>query len=58
MAALTGQTIASTYPQLLKTAAGGLSASPTVVEDGDGTSSALSISTLGASVIGALGCVW
>lgn len=55
MAALTGQTIASTYPQLLKTAAaGGISGSPTVVEDGDGTSSALSISTGGASVAGTL----
>lgn len=56
MAALTGQTIASTYPQLLKTAAaGGVSATPTVVEDGDGTASALSISTGGASVAGTLG---
>ena len=50
MASLTNQTIASTYPLLLKISDTGVNASLKAVEDGDGTSSALMISTEGIAV--------
>ena len=45
MATLAGNTIASTYPLLLKIASNGLDTNMRTVEDGDGTDSALSLAT-------------
>lgn len=45
MATLAGNTIAETYPLLLKIASGGIDGDLRIVEDGDGTESALSIAT-------------
>ena len=47
MASLTDSTIASTYPLLLKVSDTGFSGSLKTIEDGDGTSSALQLSTAG-----------
>jgi len=50
MPALTGQTIAATYPQLLNTVANsGLTSSLTVIEDWLGVASSLSLATLSAA---------
>ena len=54
MATLTGATIASTYPLLLKIKSGGIDGSMKFVQDGDGTDSAFKISTAGATVLGTL----
>ena len=45
MATLAGNTIASTYPLLLKIDSSGIDGTLRAVEDGDGTDSALSIAT-------------
>jgi len=52
MATLAGNTIASTYPLLLKIDSSGIDGTLRAVEDGDGTDSALKISTSGISVGG------
>ena len=50
MATLTGSSIASTYPLLLKIDSSGIDGTLRAVEDGDATDSALSISTTSASI--------
>ena len=54
MASLTGQSIASTYPLLLKVADTGIDGTLRVIEDGDATASALKISTAGIQSTGTL----
>lgn len=55
MATLTGTTIASTYPMLLKTAtSGGFTPALVAIEDGDGTTSSFSLATTSASFSGTL----
>jgi len=54
MATLTGETIASTYPLLLKIDSSGIDGTLRAVEDGDGTDSALSISTGAVGLDGAV----
>ena len=56
MATLSGSTISSTYKTLLKTDSSvGLTGALTAVEDGDGTSSAMSLSTVALNVGGKIG---
>ena len=56
MATLSGSTISSTYKTLLKTDSSvGLTSALTAVEDGDGTSSAMSLSTVALNVGGKIG---
>ena len=50
MATLTGSTIASTYPLLLKIDSGGVDGTLRKVEDGDATDSSLSISTTAIAI--------
>ena len=52
MATLAGNTIASTYPLLLKIDSSGIDGTLRAVQDGDATDSALKISTGGISVGG------
>ena len=52
MATLAGNTIASTYPLLLKIDSSGIDGTLRAVEDGDGTDSALSIATDSALIKG------
>ena len=54
MATLTGATIASTYPLLLKIKSTGIDGTMRFIQDGDGTDSAFKISTAGATVLGTL----
>tara|TARA_R110002020_G_scaffold146524_1_gene321167 strand:+ start:1450 stop:3120 length:1671 start_codon:yes stop_codon:yes gene_type:complete len=54
MASLTGQSIASTYPLLLKVTDTGIDGTLRVIEDGDATASALKISTAGIQSTGTL----
>ena len=54
MATLTGTTIASTYPLLLKISAGGIDGTLRNIQDGDATNSALSISTGAVDLDGAV----
>ena len=54
MAAFTGQTIASTYGQILKTTAAGISGTTTVVQDGLANNSALSLSSAAVASLGTL----
>lgn len=56
MATLAGNTISSTYKTLLKTDSSvGLTSALTTVEDGDGTASAMSLSTVALNVGGKIG---
>ena len=54
MATLTGATIASTYPLLLKIESGGIDGTMRYIQDGDATNSSVKISTAGATVLGTL----
>lgn len=54
MASLTGQSVASTYPLLVKLPTSGLTTSYKTTEDGLGTASALALSTLGIKSNGLL----
>ena len=56
MATLAGSTISSTYKTLLKTdSSAGLTSALTTIEDGDGTASAISLSTVALNVAGNIG---
>ena len=52
MATLAGNTIASTYPLLLKIDSNGIDGTLRAIEDGDGTDSAVKISTSAMQVTG------
>lgn len=54
MASLTGQSVASTYPLLVKLPSSGLTGAYKTTEDGLGTASALALSTLGVKSNGLL----
>lgn len=54
MASLTGQSVASTYPLLVKLPTSGLTSAYKTTEDGLGTASALALSTLGVKSNGLL----
>lgn len=56
MAAFTGQTIASTYGQILKTTAAGFSATPTIIQDGLANNSCLRLSSAALESTGTLAC--